>query len=151
MPAVRTILIIAASLVLPALVAAQDSAAPGYVGSDNCKSCHQAIHAAWTQTKHAHAIDRLKPGDRNSECIGCHVTGSADQIAREQGRPSHPNVQCESCHGPASLHVADPQVKTGMVRKTSESACQSCHNERSPHYRGFVYAAMVNFVHPVKK
>jgi hypothetical protein len=150
MPAVRIVLTIALSIVLPALAAAQEGT-PAYAGADKCKSCHQAIDAAWNRTKHAHAIDRLTAGDRDGECIRCHVTGSAEQIAREKGRPSHPNVQCESCHGPASLHVTDPQVTRGMVRKPAESTCESCHNDKSPHYRGFVYTAMVNFVHPVKK
>ena len=49
------------------------------------------------------------------------------------------------------LHVADAKVMTGLSKKPSESACTKCHNDKSPHYRGFVYAAMVGFSHPVKK
>jgi hypothetical protein len=89
-----------------------------YVGSDACKSCHQADFAKWKTTKHAHAIDALvkvaeKPRQRqfDSECISCHVVGFGLKSGYD-GKPATMHlagVGCESCHGPGSAHVGAPQ------------------------------------------
>jgi hypothetical protein len=151
MCAARTIITLACLAAWSALGTAQEPAAtgttPAFVGADACKSCHEKIFDSWSQTKHARTINRLSKSDREGECIRCHVTGSPEQIAREGATPSHPNVQCESCHGPGSLHAADATVLTGVKRKPDARVCESCHNDKSPHYRGFVYAAMVAFSH----
>ena len=47
-------------------------------------------------------------------------------------------------------HVADPKVKTAMVRKPAPDVCENCHNPKSPHFRGFSYDGMVTFSHPVR-
>ena len=60
-------------------------------------------------------------------------------------------MQCEACHGPGSLHAADATVRTGIKKTPSASNCEACHNDKSPHFHGFVYAAMAGFSHPVKK
>jgi hypothetical protein len=137
----------------PGVARAQETqAGPEYVGADACKSCHQDIYAAWSNTKHSRAINRLTRGDKDGgQCIRCHVTGSPDRIAREGGTPSFPNVQCESCHGPGSLHAADGTVRTGIKKMPASANCEACHNDKSPHFRGFVYTAMLPFSHPVKK
>jgi cytochrome c554/c'-like protein len=125
---------------------------PEYVGAEGCKSCHQAIYTSWLQTKHARALGRLtKEQKEGGECIRCHVTGTSEQIAREGASPGHPNVQCEACHGPGSLHAADATVRTGIRKVPASSTCETCHNDKSPHFRGFVYAAMAGFSHAVKK
>jgi cytochrome c554/c'-like protein len=130
----------------------QSDGVPAYVGADGCKSCHQAIYTSWSQTKHARALARLsKEQKEGGECIRCHVTGTSEQIAREGASPSHPNVQCEACHGPGSLHAADATVRTGIRKVPASSTCETCHNDKSPHFRGFVYAAMAGFSHAVKK
>ena len=135
----------------PAFAQESQPAHPGYAGADACKNCHGAIFDAWQGTKHAHAIDKLSPSEREGDaCIRCHVTGSPQQIAAEGAKPSLPNVQCESCHGAAAAHAADPSTKTGLAKKPGESSCTSCHNDKSPHFHGFVYAAMSGYVHPVK-
>jgi hypothetical protein len=156
MRAAQSVIVLACLLACHAPVAgAQEPtspAAPDYVGADACKSCHQAIYTSWSQTKHARTINRLSKDEKEGgECIRCHVTGSAEQIVREGGAPTHPNVQCESCHGPGSLHAADANARTGIKRVPGTAACESCHNDKSPKFRGFVYAAMVGFSHPVKK
>jgi len=144
----------AAPAAAPPQAAAPQAAAPEgpqYVGAESCKTCHQAIYDVWVNTKHAKAINRLSSADKKTECIGCHVTGTPAQIVAEGDQPKFPGAQCESCHGPGSLHVADPKVMRGISKKPPESACTRCHNEKSPHFRGFVYAAMASFSHPVKK
>jgi hypothetical protein len=137
----------------PAADAAQQpAAAPAYAGAEACKSCHEAIYSSWSQTKHARTLGRLsKDQKEGGECIRCHVTGSPEQIAREGASPSHPNVQCEACHGPGSLHAADATVRTGIKKVPGTAACETCHNDKSPHFRGFVYSAMAGFSHAVKK
>lgn len=126
-------------------LAADDESA--FAGADTCRTCHRAIYDSWKQTKHATAIEKLQYSDRRKECITCHVTGSPEMIAAEQASPSHPNVQCEACHGAAAAHAKNPAFKEGLVASPGESACTRCHNSRSPHYRGFVFAAMKMFVH----
>jgi hypothetical protein len=129
---------------------AQTESAPEpltFVGAESCKSCHQAIYDSWGQTKHARTINRLNASQREQECIACHVTASPETIAAGSLPPATHNVQCEACHGRGSAHVADPQVTRGLTKKPGESTCVTCHNEKSPHYRGFVYAAMVGFSH----
>jgi excinuclease UvrABC ATPase subunit len=132
-----------------ATAAAQEG--PQYAGADSCKTCHQAIYDVWANTKHAKTFNRLSAEDKKTECVRCHVTGTAEQIAAEADAPKFPGAQCESCHGPGSLHVADPKVMTGVAKKPAERACTKCHNDKSPHYHGFMYAAMAGFSHPVKK
>ena len=124
--------------------------ASGYAWAESCRKCHEPIYKAWEKTKHSTALDRLSSADQQKECIGCHVTGPKSRV--EEGRTVvNRGVQCEACHGPGSLHVADPKGKTPLVKTPDESACTRCHNERSPHFHGFVYAAMAPFSHPVKK
>ena len=136
----------------PAPSAQPSAAGPQFVGAEACKSCHLAIHSAWAQTKHARTVGRLsKDQKEGGECIRCHVTGSPEQIAREGASPSHPNVQCEACHGPGSLHAADATVRTGVRKVPGAAACETCHNDKSPHFRGFVYSAMAGFSHAVRK
>jgi predicted CXXCH cytochrome family protein len=60
-------------------------------------------------------------------------------------------VQCESCHGAGAAHAGDPTVKTGLVKEPGEQVCLECHNDRSPHFRGFVYAGMSRLSHRVVK
>lgn len=127
-----------------------------YLGAAGCKDCHQAIYDAWQKTKHARALDRLSGSEREGgQCIGCHVTGTAEQIALERGSPSLPNVQCEACHGPARSHAAAaastaPSVRAGVIRRPEATQCEGCHSPRSPKFKGFFYAGMVAFVHRVQ-
>lgn len=137
-------------IVRTAAQAPQDDPGAGYAWADACKSCHAEIYDAWAKSKHARAIDRLSAGDQKAECLGCHVTGGPGKI-EQNGKFVNANVQCESCHGKAAAHVADPAVRTGLTRKPKADACEGCHSAKSPHYRGFMFSALVGLVHPVKK
>jgi predicted CXXCH cytochrome family protein len=121
-----------------------------YAWVDACKGCHEDIYKAWARTKHARTFDRLSAEERDTECVGCHVTGPKSKLELE-GKIVNANVQCESCHGAAAAHAKDPSVKTGLVRKAGEKLCAECHSDRSPHFKGFFYGAMTGFVHRVTK
>lgn len=87
-----------------------------YAGDAQCVACHAAEMAVWQKSKHALAYDALAkvakhPKGRNfdGECIVCHTVGYEYKTGylNPKATPGLMNVQCESCHGPASLHVAE--------------------------------------------
>mgnify|MGYP002621019268 FL=1 len=114
---------------------------PGYVGSAACQSCHQDAHAQWAGTPHATAWHTLEQRDKDWDlsCIGCHLTGyrrpGGSSLGHVEGLEG---VQCESCHGPGSLHVGAPTLApdAGGVRRDVPSwVCAGCHNaEHSPRF-----------------
>jgi hypothetical protein len=98
---------------------------PTYVGSEVCKKCHDAAYDVWKKTPHHHAYDTLvtkakHPSLRqfDAECIVCHTVGFGYQggFVDAEKTPHLENVGCESCHGPASLHVKNPNDKEWQTR-----------------------------------
>ena len=60
-------------------------------------------------------------------------------------------VSCESCHGPGSKYFpnaimknSEKSMEKGLILPIEE-VCTMCHNEESPHFKGF------NFEEYVKK
>lgn len=104
----------------------------GYVGVERCSTCHQEERAFWDQTPHARAYDTLVKDHKqfNFECVSCHVTGydqpGGSTVTHVQGLTA---VQCETCHGPGSLH-ADAGGDKALIRRSPEpSLCASaCHH-----------------------
>lgn len=101
-----------------------------YVGDTQCFSCHQAEWAVWSKTKHAQAYEALAkvakhPTGRqfDGECIVCHTVGYEYQTGylNEKKTANLKNVQCEACHGPGSLHVAEE------IANASKSAKPAVH------------------------
>jgi hypothetical protein len=119
--------------------------APAFIGADHvppggtfaCRICHAGAFASWEKTGHARAYRTLDLAGRqyDLDCVGCHVTGwlqpgGACSVAATEGRR---DVQCESCHGPASLHALDPPRH--IHRDAPEERCRSCHTaEHSTHF-----------------
>jgi len=134
-----------------------------YIGNSKCKLCHNAKAEGeqwnvWKTTKHAGAYEMLKsdaaiaagkerglehPPVESPECLRCHVTGyDVEKKAPPSGIKLADSVQCESCHGPASLHAKDGKTlkfKKGAnidvkanLRKIDENVCKTCHNSDSP-------------------
>jgi hypothetical protein len=72
------------------------------------------------------------------DCGACHTTGYSnfpadqhqDSLPGIVGIWAAPGVGCEACHGPGSLHAANPQ---GVVMRIDRDAemCVACHN-RNP-------------------
>jgi hypothetical protein len=118
-----------------------------YAWAASCRSCHRAVYDAWAKTKHATALDRLSGAEQEKPCIGCHVTGPKTRVADASKKVLNGGVQCEACHGAAAAHVADPNVRTGLVKTPPSATCEQCHNDKGPHFKGFWYDAMKGLVH----
>ena len=107
---------------------------PTFVGVDACETCHPNATKFWRSTHHATAYRTLVNKDRQYtlECVGCHVTGyeqpggsSVTDVAELQ------DVQCETCHGPGSVHSKTTSKDT-ITRKPDQQLCANrCHH--SPH------------------
>ena len=148
-----TLGMLALSLALPSLASAQGTApsADAYAWAAACKECHEAIHDSWSKTKHARTIDRLNSDERkDTQCVGCHVSGPKEAVTVES-RIVNASVQCESCHGPGKAHIeaarAGNAASARLTPKPAQALCETCHNDKSPHYKGFYYNALVGLVH----
>jgi hypothetical protein len=121
-----------------------------YVGAQMCVNCHQAAVDQWryallniedpTMKNIGHAkawltLEELSK-TRDRQCVGCHSVGfnepggycKTDEVGFLE------DVQCESCHGPGSLHAlsGDPSL---ISREVSETTCRECHHV--PHIPSF--------------
>jgi hypothetical protein len=73
------------------------------------------------------------------DCGSCHTTGYSawptdshqDDLPGIVGTWVEPGIQCERCHGPASLHVANPHGVYPEVNRDSE-LCGECHVRGAP-------------------
>jgi Cytochrome c554 and c-prime len=122
------------------------SASDRFAWAEACKTCHADIYESWAKTKHARTIDRLSTAEQGQDCVVCHTTGGAGKIERD-GKFVNRNVQCEACHGAAAAHVADSSNLQGLTKTPLSKVCESCHNDKSPSFRGFVYQGMVRLSH----
>jgi hypothetical protein len=101
-----------------------------FVGAEQCATCHQQEHAFWSTTRHARAYQTLAVQNKqfNLDCVGCHVTGY-----EEPGGSSvvqvFENVQCETCHGPGSRHLANPADLSLIRGQPDQALCgPKCHH-----------------------
>ncbi|HEV7557261.1 MAG TPA: cytochrome c family protein, partial [Kofleriaceae bacterium] len=106
-----------------------------YVGSSACSDCHGDEDTFWKKTVHAQAwktlVDRGQQFDY--DCIGCHVTGwdrpGGSNLAHNDNLR---DIQCETCHGPGSIHVAKNGVEkpVAMITNPSDDLCATqCHTK----------------------
>ena len=106
----------------------------GYVGVEACSDCHEEAVAFWERTRHVGAWETLEASSKqfDHECTSCHVTGwdqpGGSNMAFNEGLR---DVQCETCHGPGSLHVeaeTDKQAKATIRRDPPADLCATqCH------------------------
>jgi hypothetical protein len=87
--------------------------------SQSCIGCHASAGAAWAQSRHALALDSLKPEDRTDGCISCHVTPITPAVVA-------PAVSCQSCHQGGEAHAASQ----GKLRTSGTADCRSCHDAK---------------------
>lgn len=116
-----------------------------YVGTEACVTCHDTAVEFWKKTSHARAWETLvKRGQEfDLECTSCHVTGwnrpGGSTLAKNEALR---DVQCEVCHGPASIHVAkegDEEVKTLVGGPDPAMCAKQCHTKE--HSDTFQYEA----------
>ncbi len=113
----------------------------------SCGNCHVGHQTRWKQTAHASAHKTLT--DRNIDptrtCWACHATtenGNKLSVAsgyNVKADSAYNDVQCESCHGPGTLHVQDPSVKVNqpLARITMTVTGQSCAACHTGSHHGF--------------
>lgn len=130
-----------------------------YIGSAKCKMCHKGekkgnVAEKWDASLHSKAFEGLKKGgnEKKAECLTCHVTGFGKGYkVGDANAAAFEGVGCESCHGPGSEYKAMSVMKDkkaaaakGLITPT-EATCLTCHNKKSPTFKGF------NFADAVKK
>lgn len=109
----------------------------GYLGAARCGACHLEEVEFWKKTPHARAYETLVKDHKqfNLECVACHVTAyekpGGSTVTHVEGLT---DVQCEVCHGPGSLHVANPADPKLIQAAPERSFCASaCHHP--PHVK----------------
>lgn len=119
-----------------------------------CGNCHIGKQSAWERTRHADAWATLEAsGQSQPFCEGCHTISERGNAAEGDvawtatGDPRYHDVQCESCHGPGSGHVSNPDASqplaSAAVGSALQNGCGECHSgthhpfveewEASPH------------------
>jgi hypothetical protein len=121
-----------------------------YVGMEECDACHEEAVKFWRTTVHAGAYQTLVDTNQQFDlsCVGCHVTGfrkpGGSEVVKNDGLR---DVQCETCHGPGSLHVEEPE-KGGKAHAIAldspENVCGECHTPE--HSDTFAYEAYLRDV-----
>lgn len=141
---------------------------PAIVGVDKCKICHKKDakgnqYKVWLESKHAGAFATLaseaslalakemgiEDPQKDEGCLYCHTTkgflkaplDAKTKYTDEEG------VGCEACHGAGSEYKSmkvmkdhEASIAAGLLLE-GESNCVMCHNEKSPTFKGFEYAA----------
>ncbi len=122
-----------------------------YIGAAKCKMCHNkpatgAQYKQWAESKHAKAMESLKGDEKNDpKCLKCHSTAGAVDASLIATITVEEGVSCESCHGPGSGYKAkaimesrEKSLANGLIIP-DEKLCTTCHNDKSPHFKGFNY------------
>ncbi|MEQ9319379.1 MAG: multiheme c-type cytochrome [Polyangiaceae bacterium] len=119
-----------------------------YVGTEECSNCHMEAEEVWDATPHSNAYETLEKDfkEYNLECVGCHVTGygnpGGSTVTFVDGLK---DVQCETCHGPGSKHVEEPEAPGLITLEPDPKSCvEQCHHP--PHVEGFDPVAKMDLV-----
>ena len=135
---------------------------PDYVGHNQCRICHNRKDEGeqwnkWKAGPHASAFEILsgdaakevaaelgleKPPVEAPECLKCHVSTYDVEILEPHDKIKMADgVQCESCHGPSSIHIAEGKKfksgdetanPTALAVHPGVEVCLACHNDESP-------------------
>lgn len=145
-----------------------------YIGASKCKMCHNKPATGkqfekWSNAPHAGAYATLNSEEswayakehgiadptKEASCLECHSTYHAADAKLRATITETEGVSCETCHGAGSAYKAasvmrdkEYAMERGLIEPT-EAVCKTCHNEKSPHYKGFNFAeAMKVIAHP---
>ena len=103
-----------------------------YIGAEACSDCHDEAYQFWKHTPHAGAYASLSTQHKefNLDCVSCHVTGYEKPGGTTVTHVDKlTDVQCEVCHGPGSLHAANPKDPAALVRSPPKTLCApACHH-----------------------
>lgn len=112
--------------------------APGYAGSESCRSCHKNILDVWSHTRHAQAFsspifqrDWSAEGS-NVTCLECHTTG----YNPTNGKYAEEGIGCEACHGP--FQPNHPQQAMSVT--PDAELCATCHKQTTDEWRASVHS-----------
>lgn len=126
-----------------------------------CQFCHSGQTDEWKKTDHSTMLTRALdavPGARSgASCLSCHSTGfdanamndgfddfgfvypdsvypgqAANMVALYPDAMKRANIQCESCHGPASAH-SGATADAKMVSSLEVAVCANCHDDDHYH------------------
>jgi hypothetical protein len=103
-----------------------------YVGCEKCKDCHASLVEAYSGFKRSRNFRVLEMRGRqdDQQCLPCHTTGYGEPggFVSVEKTPHLTNVQCEVCHGPASLHVkATTRAQKKETLQIPRNLCTQCH------------------------
>lgn len=104
-----------------------------YVGMERCKECHKEhveTYYTWNYSRNFRII-KMRRKEHDPKCIRCHTTGYGKKGGFEsvEATPHMANKQCESCHGPASLHIKAPSTRQHQKTLTvPKNVCTQCHS-----------------------
>jgi hypothetical protein len=109
--------------------ASNDPLGTRYLGVGACQSCHVDEFDVYAATGHARAYETLSTQfvHRDTNCVGCHVTGWGEEggfqgVRLRGAMVDLIDVQCEACHGPGAEHTRD-----GSYRERARASCVRCH------------------------
>ena len=140
------------AVILVLMPVAAGAAHADYSGWRSCAPCHEKSAEGWRTTRHSKALDSLaaEKKERNRTCLPCHTTGFGEPggFLDIDITPEFAGVQCESCHGPAGSHLANPEQKKPAT-SPKESVCRKCHTPGQD--SAFDYKSMSSAVHGAVK
>ncbi|MFW6191848.1 MAG: cytochrome c3 family protein [Gemmatimonadota bacterium] len=104
-----------------------------------CGNCHIGMQSGWETTGHADAWAGLQESGHAQEfCEGCHTVNELGNATEEAGgwpatgNPRYQDVQCESCHGPGSTHIENPDGEKPLASIAAgvdlDNGCGECHS-----------------------
>lgn len=112
----------------------------GYLGIEACRGCHETDYQSWSQTLHGKWVlsfsAKIKPTKKSDP------TADAEKKSGPMAPPTG-RIDCESCHGPGSLHADDPYNPSLITRfgtrstlsvREQNEACLQCHHKGATLY-----------------
>ncbi len=107
---------------------------PYYVGMEKCNECHPEhvrTYSGWKYSRNFRILE-MRHKEHDPECLPCHTTGYGEPggFVSVEETPHMKNIQCEVCHGPASLHLKAPTVEEHQrTLSIPANICTRCHRQ----------------------